>query len=151
VNAARTNPPTPRTPARVRGAVAGARAAARKKERRIRRQERREQRDEEYRLREQQGLSPSATSEYSSSGEGEEEESDGGQAPPERWQPAPPSPRAAESAEEQVPRAGAELPTTRLSTEGAVRATEAPARAADLLFFSMLHIAELALSHLCLW
>jgi hypothetical protein len=62
----------------------------RKKERRIRRRERREQRDEEYRLREQQGLSPPATSEYSSSGEGEEEESDGGQAPPERWEPALP-------------------------------------------------------------
>jgi hypothetical protein len=56
-----------------------------KKERRIRRRERREQRDEEYRLCEQQGLSPPASSDYSSSGEGEEEESDGGQAPPERW------------------------------------------------------------------
>jgi hypothetical protein len=54
---------------------------ARKKERRIRRRERREQRDEEYQLLEQQGLSPPATSEYSSLGEGEEEESDGGQAP----------------------------------------------------------------------
>jgi hypothetical protein len=37
----------------------------------------------EYRLREQQGLSPPATSEYSSSGEGEEEESDGGRLPRE--------------------------------------------------------------------
>jgi hypothetical protein len=51
----------------------------RKKERRTRRRERREQRDEEYRLREQQGLSPLVTSEYSSLGE--EEESDGGHAP----------------------------------------------------------------------
>jgi hypothetical protein len=51
------------------------------KERRIQRWEHREQRDEEFRLREQQGLSPPATSEYSSSGEGEEEESDRGQAP----------------------------------------------------------------------
>jgi hypothetical protein len=50
----------------------------RKKERRTRRRERREQRDEEYRLREQQGLSPLVTSEYSSLGE--EEESDGGHA-----------------------------------------------------------------------
>jgi hypothetical protein len=55
--------------------------AAHKKERRIQRRERWEQRDEEYRLREQQGLSPLATSEYSLSGEGEEDESDGGQAP----------------------------------------------------------------------
>jgi hypothetical protein len=35
--------------------------AARKKEKRIRRRERREQKDEEFRLREQQGLSPPAT------------------------------------------------------------------------------------------
>jgi hypothetical protein len=55
--------------------------AARKKERRIRWRERQEQRDEEFRLHELQGLSPPATSEYSSSGEGEEEESDGGQPP----------------------------------------------------------------------
>jgi hypothetical protein len=52
---------------------------ARKKERRIRWREHREQRDEEYQLREQQGLSPLATSEYTSSGE--EEESDEGQPP----------------------------------------------------------------------
>jgi hypothetical protein len=96
-----------------------------KKERRIRQQERREQRNEEYRLRGQQRLSPPATSEYSSSGEGEEEESDGGQAPSERWEPAPPSPRAVEAAEEQVPGAGAEMPTARRSKEGAARATEA--------------------------
>jgi hypothetical protein len=52
-----------------------------KKERGIRRRERWEQRDEEFRLREQQGLSPPVTSEYLSSEEEEEEESDGGQAP----------------------------------------------------------------------
>jgi hypothetical protein len=55
--------------------------ATHKKERRIRWQERREQRDKEYQLREQQGLCPPTTLEYSSPGEGEEEESDGGQAP----------------------------------------------------------------------
>jgi hypothetical protein len=44
--------------------------------------------DEEFRLREQQGLSPLATSEYSSSGEEEEEESDG--PPSERWEPTSP-------------------------------------------------------------
>jgi hypothetical protein len=53
----------------------------RKNERRIRRRERLEQRDEEFRLSEQQGLSPLATSEYSSSGGEEKEESDGGRAP----------------------------------------------------------------------
>jgi hypothetical protein len=55
--------------------------AAGKKERRIRQRERWEQRDEEFRLREQQGLSPAATSEYSSSEEEEERESDGGRLP----------------------------------------------------------------------
>jgi hypothetical protein len=64
--------------------------AACKKERRIRRRERREQRDIEFWLCEQQGLSPLATSEYSLSGEEKEEESDGGQALTERWEPAPP-------------------------------------------------------------
>jgi hypothetical protein len=54
-----------------------------------------------------------ATVEYSLSGEGEEEESDGGQ-PPERWEPALPSRRAAEAAEEKAP-------ATRRSTEGAER------------------------------
>jgi hypothetical protein len=58
------------------------------------------------------------------SGEGEEEESDGGQAPSERWEPALPSLRAAEAAQEQVPGAGAEAPAARRSTEEAARATE---------------------------
>jgi hypothetical protein len=66
-------------------ARAAARAAYRReqekashKERRIRWQEHREQQDEEYRLREQHGLSPLVTPENSSSGEEEEEESDEG-------------------------------------------------------------------------
>jgi hypothetical protein len=71
--------------------------ATRKKEKRIRWRERREQRSEEFRLREQQGLSLPVTSKYSSSEEEEEEESDGGRALPERWEPAPPSPSAAEA------------------------------------------------------
>jgi hypothetical protein len=54
---------------------------AHKKEKRIRRRERREQQDEEYRLHEQQGLSPPVTPENSSSGELEEESGEG-QAPP---------------------------------------------------------------------
>jgi hypothetical protein len=62
VNGARSDPPTPR--ARVHAHAAQRREqerAARKKERGIRRQERREQRDEEFRLHEQQGLSPPTT------------------------------------------------------------------------------------------
>jgi hypothetical protein len=54
---------------------------ARNKEKRTRRRERWEPRDEQYRLREQQGLPPSATPENSSSGEVEKEETDGGQPP----------------------------------------------------------------------
>jgi hypothetical protein len=100
----------------------------REKERRIRWRESREQRDEEYRLREQQGLSPSATSKYSSSGGGEEDESDRGQPPSERWDPAPPSPRAAEAAKEQAP---GEAPTAGRSVEEAARAAEVPVRAAE--------------------
>jgi hypothetical protein len=80
---------------------------ARKKEKGIRRWERRERRSEEFRLREQQGLSSPATSEFSSSDEEEEEESDGGRASPERWEPSLPSPRVAEAAEETAPGAGA--------------------------------------------
>jgi hypothetical protein len=48
-----------------------------------------------------------------------------GAGPPERWEPAPPSPRVAEEAEERVPGAGAGVPATRRSTEGPVRAAEA--------------------------
>jgi hypothetical protein len=44
----------------------------------MRQRERRERRSEEFRLREQQGLSSPGTGEYSLSGEEEEEESDGG-------------------------------------------------------------------------
>jgi hypothetical protein len=76
-------------------------------------------------MREQQGLSSPRTEEYSSSGE-EEEESDGGRAPPERWEPSPPSPTAAEAAEETVPGAGAGAPVARQLTRELMRATEAP-------------------------
>jgi hypothetical protein len=49
-------------------------------------------------------------------------------APPERWEPAPPSPRAAE---EQAPGAGAEAPAVGRSTEEAVRAAKVPAHATE--------------------
>jgi hypothetical protein len=106
--------------------------AARKRERSIRRWERRERRSEEFRLREQQGLSSPGTEEYSSSGEEEEEERDGGRAPPERWEPSPPSPRAAEAGEEMTPGAGAGVPAARQPTREATRAAEVPARAVEM-------------------
>jgi hypothetical protein len=58
---------------------------ARWRERATRHRERREQRSEEYRLREQQGLSSPGTEEYSSLDEEEEEEEEArGQALPDR-------------------------------------------------------------------
>jgi hypothetical protein len=90
MNAARSDPPTPRSRARARVAQRQEQErAGRKRERSIRRRERRERRSEEFRLREQQGLSSPGTEEYSSLGEAEEE-SDGGRAPLERWEPSPP-------------------------------------------------------------
>jgi hypothetical protein len=62
------------------------------KEKKIKRRERLEQHDEEFQLRKQQGLSPLAALVNSSSDE--EEESDGEWATSDRWEPAPPSPRA---------------------------------------------------------
>jgi hypothetical protein len=133
VNAARSDPPTPRAQARPRATQRQEQErAARKKEWSIRRWERQEQRNEEFRLREQQGLSSPGTSEYSLSDEEEEEESDGGRAPPERCEPSPPSPRAAEAAEETALGAGAGAPTARHPTGEATRAAEAPARAAEM-------------------
>jgi hypothetical protein len=86
----------------------------------IRWRECREQRDEEFRLREQQGLSPRATTKDSLSGE--EEEGDGGRTLPEMWEPSPPSPRAAEAAEETAPRVGAGASAARQPTREATRA-----------------------------
>jgi hypothetical protein len=128
VNAARSDPPTPRSRAHARVAQQREQEwVARRRERSMRRRERRERRSEEFRLREQQGLSSPGTEEYSLSGEEEEEEeeSDGGRAPPERWQSSPPSPRAVEAAEETVP-----APATRQLMREATRAAEVPARAA---------------------
>jgi hypothetical protein len=48
-------------------------------------------------------------------------ESDGGRAP-ERWNPSPPSPRAAEVVGEQAPMVGAEAPATGRSVEEAAHA-----------------------------
>jgi hypothetical protein len=75
VNAAKSDPPTPRSRALAHAAQWRERERAdRKRERDARRRERREQRSEEFRLREQQGLSSLGTEEHSSSDEEEEEE-----------------------------------------------------------------------------
>jgi hypothetical protein len=132
VNVARSDPPTPRSRAHTHAAQRREQErAARKRERSILRRERRERRSEEFRLCEQQGLSSPGTEEYSSSGE-EEEESDEGRAPPERWEPSPPSLGAAEAAEEMTPGVGAGAPAARKPTREATRAMEAPARAAEM-------------------
>jgi hypothetical protein len=89
VSAAKSEPPTPRSRAVARTAQEREQArVARKRERATRHRERRERRREEYRLREQQGLSSPGTEEYSSSDEEEEEVR--GQALFDRWEPAPP-------------------------------------------------------------
>jgi hypothetical protein len=125
VNAARPDPPTPG--ARAAGRIAQRREREREahaKEQRIRRRERLEQYNEEYRLSEQQGLSPPLAPVNSSSDE--EEESDGGQATSDRWNPPPPLPQAEEAAVELVPAAGTEAPAVGPSMEAAANATKVP-------------------------
>jgi hypothetical protein len=62
----------------------------------------------------------------------EEDESDRGRDLPERWEPSPPSPRAAEAAEETAPGAGAGAPAARQPTGEVTHAAEAPAHAAEM-------------------
>jgi hypothetical protein len=50
---------------------------------------------------------------------------------PERWNPSPPSPRATEVVEEQVPVAGAEAPAAGRSVEEAAHTAKVPASAAE--------------------
>jgi hypothetical protein len=79
VNAAWSDPPMPRSGAHARAAQRREQERVeRRRERNARRRERRERRSEEFRLREQYGLSSPGTEEYSSSDEEEEEE--------DRWQ-----------------------------------------------------------------
>jgi hypothetical protein len=133
VSAARSEPHTPRSRALGRAAQQRERErAARKKERATRHRKRRERRSEEYRLREQQGLSSPGTEVYSSSDEEEEEEEEvRGQALPDRWEPAPPSPEPAPVAGAALSGAGAGAPVPRQSTTEAVRAAEAPERVSE--------------------
>jgi hypothetical protein len=102
VDAARSDPPMPRARACARAAQRREQERlARRRERWLWRRERRERRDEEFRLREQQGLSPQVTSEDSLEEE-EEKEDDRGRAFLERWEPTPPLPEAAEAARERA-------------------------------------------------
>jgi hypothetical protein len=125
VNAARSDPPTPRAQTCAR------RSGGNMSGRRVRRSGGSGAGSREMKNFgcESSRDSPPVTSEYSSSRD--EEESDGGQAPPERWEPVPPSPRAAEAAEEQAPGEGAGAPAVGRPTEEAVHAAEVPARAAE--------------------
>jgi hypothetical protein len=130
VSTARSDPPTPQ--ARAAGRAAQQREqerAARAKEKRIRRWERLEQHNEEYRLREQQGLSPPLAPANSSS---DEEESDGERTTSDKWEPALPSSRAEETVVELALVAGAEPPATGPSEEVPAGATKAPAGAAEV-------------------
>jgi hypothetical protein len=131
VHVAQSDPPTPRSHAAGRTAQQRERErAALAKERRIRWRERLEQYNEEYRLREQQGLSPPLDLVNSSSGK--EEESDWERTDSNRWEPAPPSSRAEGAAVELIPEVGAEPPSTGLSVEVPAGTTEAPADAVEV-------------------
>jgi hypothetical protein len=103
---------------------------ARAKEKKLRRWERLEQYNEEYRLREQQGLSPPPALANSSSDD--EEESDRERTTSNRWEHTPLSPRAEGAVVELVPVAGVDLPTARLSEEAPTGATETPTGAAEV-------------------
>jgi hypothetical protein len=133
VSAVKSNPPTPRSHALARAAQQRERVA-RRRERDARHWERRKRRNEEFRLREQQGLSSPGTEEYSSSDEEEEEEEEEvrEQVLPDRWEPAPLSPEPAPVAGGPSPGAGAEAPVTRQSTTEAARAAEARATGASV-------------------
>jgi hypothetical protein len=131
VNAARSNPPTPRSRAHARAVQRREQVrVARRRERNARWCERREQRSEEFRLREQQGLSSPETEEYSSSSEEEEEEGeeeeDRGQVLPDRWEPAPSSPEPTPVTREPSPGVGVGAPAAGRSTVEAARAAEVP-------------------------
>jgi hypothetical protein len=98
LSAAKSDPPMSRSRALARAAQQREQErVARRRERDARHRERRERRSEEFRLREQQGLSSPGTEEYSSSDEEEEEEEEEvrEQDLPDRWELAPPSPEPA--------------------------------------------------------
>jgi hypothetical protein len=121
VDAARSDPPTPRARAAARaGQRREQERAACAKERRIRRRECREQQGEEYRLREHQALSPRRCRRTHRRRHRRRATRGGGGSPPERWNPPPPWPQAAEAAVEQAP-------ATRPSVEEPASATAASA------------------------
>jgi hypothetical protein len=116
VSAAKSDLPTSRSRALARAAQQRERErVVRRRERDARHREHREWRSEEFRLREQQGLSSPGMEEYSSSDEEEEEEEEEirEQVLPDRWEPAPPSPELTPVAGVPSPGVGAEAPATR--------------------------------------
>jgi hypothetical protein len=125
VHTTRSDPPTPRSQAAGRAAQEREWAAL-AKERKIRWRERLEYYNEEYRLREQQGLSPPPALANSSL---DEEESDEERTTSDRWEPAPPSPRAEGAAVELTPEVGTEPVVAGSSVEVSAGTTEAPAGA----------------------
>jgi hypothetical protein len=128
VHAARSDQLTPRAQAAGRAVQQRERErAALTKEKKIWRKERLDRYNEEYRLREQQGLSPLTV--LANSLSDEEEESDGEQITSDRWEPVPPSPRAEGMPVELAPEAGTEPPATGLSVEVPVGTVEVPAGA----------------------
>jgi hypothetical protein len=130
VNAARSDLPTPRSRALTRTAQQREQERVdRRRERNARRRERREQRSEEFRLREQQGLSSPGTEEYSSSDEEEEEEEEEnrGQVLPDRWEPAPRHwSRLRWQEDHRLGRAQGSATEAARAVEALARATEAP-------------------------
>jgi hypothetical protein len=144
VNAARSDPPTPRARARARGAAARARAGG-------------TQEGEEYPATGAPGTEERGVSVARAAGAllprdfgvlvvGRRGGERRGSGSPERWEPSPPSPRAAEAAEEtapgigaeapgigaEAPGAGAGAPAARHPTREATRAAGVPARAAEM-------------------
>jgi hypothetical protein len=113
VDTARSDPSAPRAQAAARAAQRWEQErAARAKERRIRQREHVEQYNEEYRLRESRGLPPRW---HRRTHRRKRKRAMGGL--PERWNPPPLSPRAAEAVVELVPTTGTEASAVGLSVE----------------------------------
>jgi hypothetical protein len=130
LNVARSDPSMPW--ARATGRTAQQREpewAARAKEKKIRWRQHLEQHNEEYRLREQQGLSPPPAPVNSSL---EEEESDGERTTSDRWEPMPLSSRAEGAAVELVPEAGVESPVAGPSEKVLAGTMKVPVGAAEV-------------------
>jgi hypothetical protein len=130
VNAARSDPPTPRARARTRAAQRWEqKQMARKNERRSGGENAESRGTKSSGCASSRGSLPPATPECSSSDEEEEEDSDGGQAPLERWEPTPPRREPRRRRRNECLGAGA--PAAGRSTEEAAHAAEVPACTAE--------------------